>query len=643
MNRPLLAMAWEVLGSMRFAVAILALVAVAASIGTVVEQQQALSVYVSRYGELQAGAMLALGLADVFHAGWFLSLLGFLALSTGLCIWRNTPKMLREFTDFKAHLALAQVRHLPGALRLEAVAVLHRRPALVQVLRDAGFRVRDDSFEGRLAITGHAGRHRRLGYIATHLAVVVICAGGLIDANLPLQWQLWTQQLRPADPAQPLNEVQSSPDHSTAGGGFRGSVQLVPGQRASHAAVTVANGYLARSLPVALELQSFQTLYHPDGRPRDFVSQLLVRDVRSGAPLQALRVSMNAPARVAGLSIYQSGLDDGGTRLSAELLEDGGRQRLPMTLTVGQSGAVLLRGQPWTVEPASYQPRNVLPESEAQAQGWQKTFLSGPRATQSRDLGPSLTTVLRDAAGQARRQTAYLQPIEWEGRAYAVIGLEADGVASRWLRLPLDAKGGLGDYAALVQALSLPASRARLAERLVGTTRADASLQAVSQVLDLASEAFLDRGWKGIRADRPLLADLLLRAGVQALRDIRPGLTPEQAQAFVRDTLLAYGDWCDAGRPPLLHPLEASPVSATVLQVTHAPGAPVVWLGMALLAIGVALMVLQREQRLWLRNDGPDVLVIGLLPPPRAGEAEPPCLAPLKALINPTRKSHETD
>ena len=636
-------MAWDVLGSMRFAVAMLALVAVAASIGTVVEQQQALSVYVSRYGELQAGAMQALGLADVFHAGWFLSLLGFLALSTGLCVWRNTPKMLREFADCKAHLALAQVRHLPGAQRLDAAGVLCRRPTIVQALRDAGFRVRDSSSGAALAITGHAGRHRRLGYIATHLAVVVICAGGLIDANLPLQWQLWTRQLRPADPAQPLQAILTSPAHSTDSGGFRGSVQLAPGERASHAAVTVADGYLARALPVVLELQSFQTLYHPDGRPRDFVSQLLARDPRSGAPLTELRVSMNAPAQVAGLSIYQSGFDDGGTRVSAELLDDGGRRRLPLSLTVGQPGALLLRGQPWTVEPASYRPRNVLPESEEVAQGWQQTFLSGPRATRSRDLGPSLTTELRDAAGQARRQTAYLQPVEWEGRAYAVIGLEADGAASRWLRLPLDAQGGLSDYAALVQALSEPSSRARLAERLVGGSRAGEARQAVGQVLGRAAEAFLDQGWAGVAADRALLADLLLRAGVQALQDIRPGLASEQALAFVRDALLAYGDWCDAGRPPLLHPLEATPVSATVLQVTHAPGAPVVWLGMALLAIGVALMVLQREQRIWLRSDGPDVLVIGRLPPPRAGEAEPPGLAPLKALINPTRKCHETD
>ena len=39
------------------------------------------------------------------------------------------------------------------------------------------------------------GASNRMGYILTHLAIIVICVGGLIDGNLPLKIKALTGHL----------------------------------------------------------------------------------------------------------------------------------------------------------------------------------------------------------------------------------------------------------------------------------------------------------------------------------------------------------------------------------------------------------------------------------------------------------------
>ena len=44
---------------------------------------------------------------------------------------------------------------------------------------------------GATLIAGKRGALTKLGYISAHLAIVVICIGGLLDSNLPIKLQMW--------------------------------------------------------------------------------------------------------------------------------------------------------------------------------------------------------------------------------------------------------------------------------------------------------------------------------------------------------------------------------------------------------------------------------------------------------------------
>ena len=81
----------KLLRSMRFAIGILTVVAVASTVGSILEQNQPSAIYVSRYGAVWAAFYSLCGLDDVYHAWWFFGLLGFMALSTGLCVLQNAP------------------------------------------------------------------------------------------------------------------------------------------------------------------------------------------------------------------------------------------------------------------------------------------------------------------------------------------------------------------------------------------------------------------------------------------------------------------------------------------------------------------------------------------------------------------------
>src|SRR5687768_49596 len=86
---------------MRFAVSMLSVLGVASIIGTVLKQNEPYENYIIKFGQFWFNFFEKLGLYDVYHSGWFLVILLFLVISTSLCIYRNSPLMVKEWKTFK--------------------------------------------------------------------------------------------------------------------------------------------------------------------------------------------------------------------------------------------------------------------------------------------------------------------------------------------------------------------------------------------------------------------------------------------------------------------------------------------------------------------------------------------------------------
>lgn len=82
--------------SMKFALILLGILIIACVAGSVIPQGEIASYYMSEYGQSGGGAILAIGLDDVFHCPWFVVLTVVLCLNLIGCNIIRFPSLLRR-------------------------------------------------------------------------------------------------------------------------------------------------------------------------------------------------------------------------------------------------------------------------------------------------------------------------------------------------------------------------------------------------------------------------------------------------------------------------------------------------------------------------------------------------------------------
>jgi cytochrome c biogenesis protein len=642
------------LASMRFAIALLTVICIASVIGTVVQQHQPYTNYVNQFGPFWAELFGTLGLYSVYSAGWFLLILAFLVVSTSLCIARNAPKIAHELRTFKEHVreqALQAFHHKGQGVVAEArEAVLERVTALLQ---RNGWKTRADIRHDAQAVRGvmvaaKKGSANKLGYLAAHSAIVLVCVGGLLDGDLMVRAQMWLGGKSPYIGGGLISEVPPQHWLDTGTAAFRGNLLVPEGSRSSVVILNQRDGVLLQPLPFDLELKRFIVEYYDTGMPKLFASEVVVHDRQTGQTRQA-RIEVNKPLYHAGMAIYQSSFDDGGSQLVLQAYSmDGPARRFEVAGIVGSSTELRdAEGKPLTLEFTGLRVINVENLGQAAAAptdvrkvnlvaGLQQHLGSGAPVTDKglRNVGPSVTYKLRDAAGQAREFHTYMLPIELDGRRVFLAGVRNTPAETfRYLRIPADEADSLDGWMRLRDALHDPASRARAVQRYVSQTVDPARRDLAEQLSVSALRALaLFAGEEPVRpgdspvgglqaiadfmeaqvpeADRARTSEVLIRIlnGVlfELLQDSRArvGLPPlpldDNTRAFMTQAVLSLSDAAYYPAPVLLTLKDFKQVQASVFQVARSPGKYVVYLGCLLLIIGVFAMLYVRERRLWI-------------------------------------------
>lgn len=186
----------ELLSSMRFAISLLTVICIASVIGTVVKQHEPANNYVNQFGPFWADVFGSANLFSVYSAWWFLLILAFLVLSTSLCIIRNTPKIFSDFRAYKENIREQSLKAFPN----RAEAALDETPEVAanrigQTLLSAGWKVklqsRDTAAGTGWMVAAKKGVANKIGYLAAHSAIVLVCIGGLLDGDLIVRTQMW--------------------------------------------------------------------------------------------------------------------------------------------------------------------------------------------------------------------------------------------------------------------------------------------------------------------------------------------------------------------------------------------------------------------------------------------------------------------
>ena len=153
-RRRALAEAVELVSSMRFAISLLTIIAIAAMIGTVMKQNEPMPNYVNQFGPFWFEVFDKLGLYAVYSAWWFLLILTFLITVDRAVHRRATrPKMIKDMRSWRENVREVSLRNFHH--KAEWSAPLARAELARQTaarLADAGY-TRQDRRKG----TRHAG------------------------------------------------------------------------------------------------------------------------------------------------------------------------------------------------------------------------------------------------------------------------------------------------------------------------------------------------------------------------------------------------------------------------------------------------------------------------------------------------------
>ena len=623
---------FELLSSMRFAISLLSILAIASIIGTVLKQAEPYSNYIIQLGPFWFEVFRKLGLYDVYHAAWFLVILTFLVVSTSVCIWRNAPNFAREMKSFREHVSEQSLNAFKH--RHEAATTLPPETlaaAAQTYLEGQGYKVKNLPREDGVLLAAKAGSWNRLGYFLAHSAIVMICIGGLMDGNLVFKAQqlLGTKKIETRDI--PQSQVPAISRLSPRNLSFRGSVQIPEGSSADVAFLNVADGYLVQDLPFVVALKEFRIEHYSTGQPKSFESDVELFDP-SGKKVREATIAVNHPLIHDGIAIYQASFADGGTRLTLQgwNLFAPSAASFPVEGAVHQNTTLTSAGGDYTLEFVDFRPFNIENMGgEIEAPGDTMSVLGGSPVSDKRHLrnvGPSFQYKMRDARGQAREFSNYMLPLELDGRWFMMSGVrESPNEAFRYLRMPLDADGNIDGFmrlrGALLNAELRPEIAARFARQALpqdawGSEIEDRLKFSATQVLALFAEggfqslgAFIEE--KVPAAEREKAASTYLRilelAAFEALQIANrqaglPAPASDDATGWlVRDTLNSMSDLFVYGAPVYLQLMAYDEVKASGLQLTRSPGKNVVYFGSLLLTLGVFFMLYVRERRIWLR------------------------------------------
>ena len=600
----------QLMSSMRFSITMLSFVGIASIIGTILKQNQPYESYMVKFGQFWFDIFKQLDLFNVYQAIWFLTILIFLIASTSLCVIRNSPGILKEYKKFQDQIRETSLRsfkhcyeiHLPSFNKLELIALLEK----------SNFKVREKiNASGDILIVAKKGSFQKLGYIFTHLAIIVISLGGLLDGNLILKTQelLGYKEIQIQDI--PLSQIPNKSRLNQGNFSYRANVLLSEGEKQEVAIIPSKDGYLVQELPFSVGLKNFHIEHYSTGQPKSFESDLILTSKKTGKTTEQ-KISVNKPYTYEGVTIYQSDFQDGGTKLNiivTDLHSDDAPQ--PLKSEVFKSNAISYLDKALSLEFEDFRLFNILDIDNSQKK-------------KSRNVGPNFTYKIRNESGQANEYQAYQMPMKLDGRYFFMSGMrETPQEDFRFLKIPADSEGSLEGFMIFKQLLLNKKKIESTIKKIILTSEPFKSKELNANNLELSALKLFDTFQKGgynavafsIDKNIPsknqeaaanayikiihLVANQLL-IDYQAEKPSNRLFDFKDLPLFSQDALNAYSDSFFYGTSLFLELKDFEHVQASGLQLTKSPGQFWVYLGSMMLVIGIFCMIYIQEVRLWV-------------------------------------------
>ncbi len=314
--------------SLKCGLLLLALLGTATILGTVILQKP-----MAQEGQIEqlyapqvVNLLNALGLFDVFHAWWFILLLGMLGVNITLASIERFPQVWRLYTRPHYLADTAYIRALPFQKEIpldsrssdEAMTIASKR------LEDLGYPARKEVLsKGTLYVEKH--RLVRLAPYIVHASLLIIFAGAILDGAR----------------------------------GYKGFVNLQPGVSTDVIDPLTGPGP-TRHLGFSVRCDAAGMVAYPDGSPKQYWSDMTV--IENRREVVHKKIWVNDPLTYKGVRFFQATLSSLGTvrqlTMNATWMENGVEQHKVVTLAPRTPMALDNHGT--MVELADFLPDYVL-------------------------------------------------------------------------------------------------------------------------------------------------------------------------------------------------------------------------------------------------------------------------------------------
>ncbi len=448
---------------MRFAITMFSFVAIASIIGTVLKQNEPYESYLIKLGQFWFEIFEILGLYNVYQAFWFLLILIFLIISTSLCVYRNTPKIISDYRKFQDKVQEKSLLSFKHSYKLTYKNFDNSR--LEEILLKNKFRFKKKILRnGDELYSAKRGEFQKLGYIFTHLAIIVISIGGLFDGNLvfKVQESLGLKNIIIDDI--PLKEIDSSSRLSESNFSYRAQMLLAEGEKQEVAVLRAKEGYLIQELPFSIALKDFRIKHYSTGQPKSFESDLLVEDKKTGKVITET-ISVNKPLTVNGITIYQSDFQDGGSKLGLRVWDLHSNQSfVPMASEIFKTNKLVYDDQNFNVEFNDFRQFNILEIEDG-------------KKKKLKNVGPNFIYKIRNESGQAVEYQTYQFPMIVGGTSFFMSGMRSTPQDEfRYIKIPADANRELTGFLKFRSLITSPKQVSESIDKVIKETSSNKAI-----------------------------------------------------------------------------------------------------------------------------------------------------------------------
>ena len=592
---------------MRFAITMLSVVAIASIIGTVVKQSEPYNNYLIQFGQFWFPIFEVFDVYNIYQAFWFLIILLFLVVSTSLCVSRNSPKIIKDIRRFQGSLSHNSFKKFKNYYEFSSS---HSLNSLSEILNKEGFRIK--AGKDKDTLIAKKGDLQKLGYIFTHLAIIVISIGGILDGNLYFKLQESFGFKKIESRNLKFSEVPGESQLDINNFSYRATLLLNEQEKNDKALLRVKDGYLVQHLPFEIKLDKFHIEHYSTGQPKAFLSDIKIR--KDGQEFTET-ISVNKPFTMDGITIYQSDFQDGGSKLDLTLMDLFNRYQ-PMSLSseVYKQNSFNSDQQGYVFEFDDFREFNIF---QIEKDGKLKT----------QNIGPSVVYKFRNSSGQAVEYQTYQNPIPENEKFFFMSGVREDLQSElKFLRIPADNDLSLQGYQMFLKNIRseelLLKNINKLADQASSLNSVEAKDNFKKNTQDIFN-VYLKSGYSGLAnmiedsvavENQESVADSYIKIIYFLAESMNQELITNNLveNDFFQDALNAYSDSFFYGDSPFLILNEYQKIYASGMQLTKDPGKIWVYIGSLFLVIGIFCMIYVQEIRLWLIKKSPRKFAVAM-------------------------------